>query len=68
MSYVVKIDNDYIAEGRNYTVQGESFVPITGNFANAKRYNTYKLAERASNRHGENMRGNIQIIKVESDG
>lgn len=64
MSYVVRIDNDYIADGRNYTVQGESFVPFTGRFVDAKRYKTYKMAEKASKRSGENMRGEIEIIEV----
>ena len=64
MSYVVMIGNDYIAEGRNYIVQGESFVPFTGRFADAKRYKTYKMAEKASKRSGGNMRGKIEIIEV----
>ena len=65
MSYVVRIDGtDFIADGRNYTVQGESFVPFTGRFADAKRYKTYKMAEKASKRSGENMRGKIEIVEV----
>lgn len=64
MSYVVRIDNNYIAEGRNYTVQGESFVSFTDRFNEAKRYKTYKMAEKASKRSGGNMHGKIQIIEV----
>lgn len=68
MSFIVMVDNEYIAEGRNYTVQGESFVPFTGRRVDAKRYKTYKMAEKASRRSGENMRGKITIIEdVERD-
>jgi len=38
MSYIVKVGSDYIADGNNYTVQGESFVPFTGRFTDAKKY------------------------------
>ena len=65
MSYVIRVGSDYIAEGKSYTVQGESFVPFTGRFEDAKKYKTYKMAERASKRSGENMRGEISIIEVE---
>lgn len=65
MSFIVMVDRDYIAEGRNYTVQGESFVPVTGRRVDAKRYKTYKMAEKASKRSGENMRGKIKIIEVQ---
>lgn len=64
MSYVVRIGNDYIAEGRNYIVQGESFVPFTGRLADARRYKTYQMAVKASGRIGENMSGKIDIIEV----
>ncbi len=66
MPYVVKVDNDYIAEGRNYTVQDESFVPFTGMFVEAKRYKTYKMAEKDTKRHGANMAmcRNIRIVEV----
>lgn len=30
MYYIVRVGSDYIADGNNYTVQGESFVPFTG--------------------------------------
>lgn len=63
MSFIVMVDNEYIAEGRNYTVQGESFVPFTGRRVDAKRYRTYKMAEKASRRSGENMHGKITIIE-----
>ena len=65
MSYIVRVGSDYIAEGKSYTVQGESFVPFTGRFEDAKKYKTYKMAERASKRSGENMWGEISIIEVE---
>lgn len=64
MSFVVMIGNDYIAEGRNYIVQGKSFVPFTGRLADARRYKTYQMAVKASRRIGENMSGKIDIIEV----
>ena len=57
MAYVVKVDNDYIAEGDNYIVQGLSYVPITSRITEAKVYSDYNSACRGSNRKGENMRG-----------
>ena len=70
MAYVIAvIDNhyhtEYIAEGRNYTVGGESFVPFTPKIQEAKRYKTYALAQKASLRSGENMYGTIKIKEVE---
>lgn len=68
VSYIVRVGRrDYIAEGRNYTVQGETFVPFTESFVRAKRYKTYKAAERASKRSGQNMYGEIAIIEVEDE-
>ena len=66
MPYVVKVDNDYIANGKNYIVQGESFVPFTGMFVEAKRYKTYKMAEKATQRSGTNMAmcREISIVEV----
>lgn len=64
MSYVVMIGNDYIAEGRNYIVQGESFVPFTGRLVDARRYKTYQMAVKASKRIGKNMSGKIDVIEV----
>ncbi len=65
MAYVVKVDNDYIAEGNNYIVQGISYVPITSRITEAKVYNDYNSACRGSNRRGENMRGSkIRIIDL----
>lgn len=72
MRYVVAVISngmtDFIADGRNYTVNGESFVPFVGRIAEAKKYKTRKFAERASNRNGANMYGEIEIIEVESEG
>ena len=64
MSYVVMVGTDYIANGRNYIVQGEEFVPVTGRFADARRYKTRSQAEKGANRTGENMRYEIKIIEV----
>lgn len=65
MSYIVRVGSDYIADGNNYTVQGESFVPFTGRFTDAKKYKTYKMAERGAKRRGENMHGEISIIEID---
>lgn len=68
MAYVIRITEqycrDYIAEGKNYTVNGELFVPVTERIQEAKRYKTLGLAQRASLRKGENMHGVIEIIDV----
>lgn len=66
MPYVVRVDNEYIAKGKNYTVQDESFVPFTGMFVEAKRYKTYKSAEKDTKRHGANMAmcREISIVEV----
>ena len=66
MAYVVKVDNEYIAKGRNYIVQGESFVPFTGMLLEAKRYKTYKSAEKDTQRSGANMAmcREISIVEV----
>ena len=63
--YVVKVGSDYIADSNTYTVQGESFVPFTGRFENAKKYKIYKMAEKGAKRSDENMRGEIRIIEIE---
>lgn len=69
MKYIVKITlnnhSDFIMEGNSYTLHGERFVPLTERFAEAKRYSTYKIAKRASERHGENMYGTIEILEVD---
>ena len=63
--YVVKVGNEYIADGKSYVVQGETFVPFTSSFKNARKYKTYNAAKKASQRRGENMWGEIQILKSE---
>ena len=69
MKYVVAIADgcmtNYIAEGKNYIVQGSSYVPFAGSIKEAKKYKTRELAEKASNRRGENMIGRKEIIEVE---
>lgn len=69
MKYIVSITHnehrEYITEGRNYTVNGATYVPFTERMGEAKRYKTYNLAERASERSGENMFGEIKIVEVE---
>ncbi len=67
MAYVVRVDNDYIAEGKNYVVQGESFVPFTGILEEARRYKTYETAKRATKRRGTNMAmcRYIKVIEVD---
>lgn len=71
MKYIVSITynnrTEYIAEGRTYTVNGSAYVPLTEFMNEAKRYRTRKLAERGSQREGENMYGRIEIIEVESE-
>lgn len=69
MKYIISVTynqhTDYVAEGNNYTINGSTYVPMTGFASEAKRYKTRKLAERASNRKGENMWGRIEIVEVE---
>ena len=70
MKYIVSITynlnhTEYIAEGRSYTVNGSLYVPVTGVYAEAKRYKTRAFAERASKRSGENMWGRIEINEVD---
>ena len=69
MKYIVSITynnhTEYVAEGKNYTVNGSTYVPLTESRAEAKRYKTRNLAERASKRNGENMWGEIKIVEVE---
>ena len=67
MTYVVRVDNDYIAEGKNFVVQGESFVPFTGRLEEARRYKTYEMAKRATKRSGENMGMCREIEVIEID-
>ncbi len=68
MNYVVRITennhSDYIAEGRTYQVNGSLYVPLTSRIDEAKKYKSIKSAERASRRSGENIRGTIDIVKV----
>lgn len=69
MKYIIATNyngnTDYVAEGKNYTVNGLTYVPITRFKSEAKRYKTRKIAERASKRSGENMWGTIEIVEVE---
>lgn len=71
MKYIVSVTfnnhTEYIAEGRNYTINGATYVPFTQLTVEAKRYKTRNLAERASERRGENMYGEIKIIEVEDE-
>lgn len=68
MSWIVSIQDhghtEYIAEGRNYCVGGESYVPFTSR-GKAKRYSSYVRAVQATKRHGANMYGHIEIEWVE---
>lgn len=68
MAYIVAITvqyhTDYIADGKNYVVNGNSYVPLTCRIQEAKRYKTFALAQRASLRKGENMFGTIEIKEV----
>lgn len=69
MKYVVAIianfHTNYIAEGKNFVAEGSMYVPLTERIDEAKRYKTRAIAERASNRSGENMWGRKEIIEVE---
>ena len=69
MKYIVSITfnnhTEYIAEGRNYTVNGSTYVPFTEFMVEAKRYKTRNLAEKASERRGENMCGRVKVVEVE---
>lgn len=72
MEYIVRITengrSDYIAEGNTYYINGTPYVPITSRFDEAKRYKSKKLADRASLRRGENIRGDIDIIEIDIKG
>lgn len=63
--YVVRVGNEYIADGKSYIVQGQMFVPFASSFNHARKYDTYAAAKKASMRKGENMYGHITIIKRE---
>ena len=73
MKYIIRIKDyfgsipqcDYVAEGTNYKVGGESYVPLTSRRDEARRYKSRKIAERASQRSGANMYGEIEIIEVD---
>lgn len=70
MKYIIAIDynlnhTEYVAEGNNYNVNGATYVPLTGDASEARRYKTRKIAERASGRDGENMWGRVRIVEVE---
>ena len=69
MKYIVKItengNSEYIAEGNSYIVNGCPYVPFTERPYEAKKYKSRKLAEKASQRTGENMHGTITIIEVD---
>lgn len=69
MKYIVSIiennHTEYIAEGKNYTVNGAVYVPLTERKNEAKRYKTGNVARRAIMRRGENMVGRIDILEVE---
>ena len=70
MKYIIAIDDnlnrtEYVAEGNNYTVNGATYVPLTERPSEARRYKTRKIAERASERNGENMYGRVRIVEVE---
>lgn len=63
--YIVRVGNDYIADGKPYMVQGEMYVPFTSSFKNARKYKTYNAAKKASQRRGSNMYGEIEILERE---
>ena len=65
MAYVVRVGNEYIADGKSYTVQGALFVPFASSIKHARKYETYAAAKRASQRKGENMYEHTVIIKCE---
>ena len=66
MPYVGRDDHDYLAKGRKHIDQDESFVPFTGMLVEAKRYKTYKSAEKDTKRNGANMTmcREIKIVEV----
>jgi hypothetical protein len=56
---------EYIANGKSYTMQGETFVPFTTDQAKARRFSTYAAAKKASMRRGANMdMGSPEIVEV----
>lgn len=65
--YVVRVGNEYIADGKSYVVQGNLYVPFTSSFKDARKYQTYAAARKASQRRGENMYAHIVIIKREEE-
>lgn len=71
-AYVVRITYynghcEYIYSGRNYVVNGCSYVPFTERIGEARKYKTKYAAEKACLRKGENMFGHIEIIEVENE-
>jgi len=52
--------------GRNYVVNGCSYVPFTERIGEARKYKSKYAAEKACLRNGENMFGHIEIIEVEN--
>ena len=65
--YVVRVDSDYIADGKPYIVQGGMYVPFTSSLKDARKYKTFAAAKLASQRRGANMYGHIVIIKCEEE-
>lgn len=77
MKYIVAIYDDscsidcFIREGENFVSEkGLVYVPLTCVIQNAKRYETRKLAEKASKQKARNMldRYTTKIIEVDENG
>ena len=65
MKFVVRVgEKEFIGEGANYIIQGNSYVLFVSSINRARRYKTKALAERASKRKGENMYESTKIIEV----
>lgn len=64
--YIVRVGKqDYITDGRSYTVNGEVFVPLTTRYWEARKYPTLASAVNASKRKGANMNDEKTIFHVD---
>ncbi len=68
MKFIVSITDNgcvsYIAPGKNYKVNNETYVCLTTRIGEERRYKTRSAAEKAANRRGANMYGIIEILEV----
>ncbi len=69
--YVIRITSnghsDFVTEGSTYCVNDSIYVPLCSSIADAKKYKSKTIAERASRRSGENMYGTIEIMEIDEE-